>query len=122
MPDSKTTIAQIKENVRVFCKDREWDKYDDGKDLAIGIVTEASELLEHFRFKSEAEVQAMMNDVKKRTIISDEIADVMFFLVRLSQKYAFDITDALSSKMEANAARYPVDVARGSNKKYAEFE
>jgi NTP pyrophosphatase (non-canonical NTP hydrolase) len=121
MSDSVTTIAQIKEDVRAFCKDREWDKYDHGKDLAIGVVTEASELLEHFRFKSEAEVQAMMNDVKKRVVISDEIADVMFFLVRLSQKYDFDMTDALTSKMQTNAVRYPVDIARGSNKKYTEF-
>jgi NTP pyrophosphatase (non-canonical NTP hydrolase) len=122
MSDSITTMAQIKEKVRDFCRDREWDKYDHGKDLAIGIVTEASELLEHFRFKSEAEVQAMMNDVKQRAMISDEMADVMFFLLRLSEKYAFDITGALASKIKTNADRYPVDIARGSNRKYTEFQ
>jgi NTP pyrophosphatase (non-canonical NTP hydrolase) len=122
MSDSTTTIAQIKEKVRVFCNDRKWDKYDCGKDLAIGIVTEASELLGHFRFKSQAETEAMMNDIRKRAVISDEVADVMFFLVRLCQKYGFDVTSALDSKIETNAVRYPVDKAIGSNRKYTELD
>ena len=119
MSDSTTTIADLKERVRVFCESREWDVYHDAKDLAIGIITEASELLEHFRFKTEAET--LMNDRNIRTMVSDEIADVTFFLVRLCQKYNFDLTTALNAKIEKNEIRYPVDKAKGSNKKYTEL-
>lgn len=121
MSDSTATIAQLKETVRGFCAEREWDKYHGAKDLAIGMVTEASELLAHFRFKSAVEAETMMSDVKARASISDEIADVMFFLIRLCEKYGFDLTTALGSKMETNAVRYPVSKAKGSNKKYTEL-
>lgn len=121
MSDSTTTIAQLKETVRSFSSEREWDKYHDAKDLAIGIVTEASELLAHFRFKSAFEAEMIMSDVKARVLISDEIADVIFFLIRLCEKYNFDLTTALASKMETNAVRYSVSKAKGSNKKYTEL-
>jgi NTP pyrophosphatase (non-canonical NTP hydrolase) len=122
MSDSTTTIADLKERVRVFCESREWDVYHDAKDLAIGIITEASELLEHFRFKTETEAETLMNDRNARTLVSDEIADVTFFLIRLCQKYNFDLTTALNAKIEKNEIRYPVDKAKGSNKKYTELQ
>jgi NTP pyrophosphatase (non-canonical NTP hydrolase) len=80
MSDSVTTVDQLKEMVRSFCMEREWDQYHGAKDLAIGMVTEASELLVHFRFKSGVEVQTLMSDAETRSSISDEIADVMFFV------------------------------------------
>ena len=121
MSDSTTTIADLKARVRVFCESREWDVYHGAKDLAIGIITEASELLEHFRFKTETEAERLMNDRNARAMVSDEIADVIFFLVRLCQKYNFDLTTALNAKIEKNEVRYPVDKAKGCNKKYTEF-
>ena len=121
MSDPTTTIAQLKETVKVFCSERDWDKYHGAKDLAIGIITEASELLELFRFKSETSVEAMMKDEETRILVLDEIADVMFFLVRVCQKYDIDLTSDLLEKIERNALRYPVDKSRGSNKKYTEL-
>ena len=121
MSDSTTTIAQLKETVKEFCSEREWDKYHGLKDLAIGIITEASELLELFRFKSETSSEAGMKNEETRMLILDEIADVMFFLVRLCQKYDIDLTSALLGKIESNALRYPVEKSRGSNKKYTEL-
>ena len=53
--DDKTTINDLKERIRLFCEERDWDRYHNAKDLAIGIITEAAELLEHFRFKSNEE-------------------------------------------------------------------
>jgi hypothetical protein len=62
MDDSVATVAELKQIVKNFSDDRDWDKFDEGKDLAIGIVTEASELLHEFRFKSDAEVKTMLQD------------------------------------------------------------
>lgn len=119
--ESKTNIRELKEKVRVFCEERDWDQYHGAKDLSIGIITEASELLEHFCFKSEAQVEAMMKDPKKREEISEEMADVFCFLLRLAQRYDINLAEALDRKMEKNRTRYPVVKAKGSNRKYSEL-
>lgn len=64
--DSETNLYELKEIVRTFCEDRDWDKYHNAKNLAIGIITEASELLEHFKFKSDKEVKGIFKNSKKR--------------------------------------------------------
>ena len=119
--DHKTNLNELKERIKKFCEDRDWDQYHNAKELAIGIVTEASELLEHFRFKSENQVDEMLQDPSKRQEISEEMADVLYFLVRLSQRYDIDLTTELNKKIEKNEKKYPVDKVKGSNKKYNEF-
>lgn len=119
--DHKTNIHELKEKIKKFCEDRDWDQYHNAKDLAIGIITESAELLEHFRWKSEREVKELFENPKKKEEIEDEMADVMYFLIRLAQRYDIDLTKALERKMEKNEKKYPVEKARGSNKKYTEL-
>ncbi|MHA1280433.1 MAG: nucleotide pyrophosphohydrolase, partial [Candidatus Helarchaeota archaeon] len=69
--DNKTTIKELKEKIRQFCELRDWDQYHNAKELTIGIVTEASELLEHFRFKSENQVDAMFQSNSKRQELTE---------------------------------------------------
>jgi NTP pyrophosphatase (non-canonical NTP hydrolase) len=114
-------LAQLKENVRGFCSERDWDQYHNAKDLSIGICTEASELLQHFQFKSKSEFEQAMANPQTKAKIVEEIADVLFFLIRLSQRYEIDLSTALAAKLKTNAIRYPVEKARRSNKKYGEF-
>lgn len=64
--DDNTSVYELKELIRKFCEQRDWDQYHNPKDLAIGIVTEASELLEHFRFKSEKESEEMLVKPEKK--------------------------------------------------------
>jgi NTP pyrophosphatase (non-canonical NTP hydrolase) len=119
--DHKTSVHELKEQIRKFCEERDWDQYHNAKDLAIGIITESSELLQHFRFKSDKEVEDMLRNPQKRDHISEEMADVLYFLLRLAQRYDIDLTTELSKKLEKNRKNYPVDKAKGSNKKYTEF-
>ncbi|MFH1510381.1 MAG: nucleotide pyrophosphohydrolase [Candidatus Woesearchaeota archaeon] len=119
--DSKTTIEDIKEEIKGHCTARDWDKFHNAKDLAIGIITEASELLEHFRWKNEGEVKALLADNKKRQEISEEMADVLYFLARLAERYNIDLSDEFFKKMEKNEQKYPVEKVKGSNKKYTEL-
>ncbi|RZD14181.1 MAG: nucleotide pyrophosphohydrolase [Candidatus Acidulodesulfobacterium ferriphilum] len=119
--DSQSTVAELKDAVREFCEKRDWDRYHNAKDLAIGIITEASELLEFFRFKDDAEIRLLMNDNEKLKEISHELADIFYFILRFSQKYGIDITESFEAKMKVNEVKYPVDKAWGSNKKYNEF-
>ena len=119
--DNKVTIGYLKDKVKKFCEDRDWDQYHNAKELAIGIVTEASELLEHFRFKSEKEIDELFDSEDKRRELSEELADIFYFVLRLAQKYDIDLTTSLDKKMDKNEKKYPIDKSKGSNKKYTEL-
>ena len=119
MPDdATTTIAELKEQVKRFCEARDWDQYHNAKDLAIGVSTEAGELLDLFRFKSPQEIEAMFRASDVQEEIEDEMADVLFFLLRMAQMNDVDLSGAFERKMIKNEKKYPVEKARGSNKKY----
>jgi NTP pyrophosphatase (non-canonical NTP hydrolase) len=115
--DSATTIDSLKAFVARFCEARDWDQFHGAKDLSIGLITEASELLEHFRFKSDAEVEALFRNGENKAAIEAEMADTFFFLLRLAQKYDVDLIAAFAEKMRKNGERYSVERARGSNRK-----
>lgn len=117
MTDADTTLAEIEERIRAFCDAREWDQFHGAKDLAIGVVTEASELLEHFRFRTPAESEALLGDHATRREIADEMADVAIFLLRLAQRYGIDLAAAVDAKLARNAQRYPVETSRGNARK-----
>lgn len=118
--DENTNIHELKEKIKKFCEDRDWNQYHGAKDLAIGIITEASELLENFRFKSEKEVEEILNSDKRKEI-SGEMADILFFLLRLAQRYDINLAEELDKALKKNNERYPIDKAKGSNKKYDEL-
>lgn len=119
--DSDTTVSVLKDQVKSFCEARDWDQYHDAKELAISITVESAELLELFRFKSREEMRQMFDIPDKREQIGDEVADVLFALLRFAQLYGIDVTAEFNRKLAKNEAKYPVEFARGSNKKYDEF-
>lgn len=121
MTDSNTTIAKLKEIIKQYCEERDWDQYHNPKELAIGVITEAAELLEPFRFKSEEEMKVLLKNPETRNEISEEMADVLYFILRMAQMYGIDLSTAFERKMEQNRRKYPIDRARGSNKKYDEL-
>jgi NTP pyrophosphatase (non-canonical NTP hydrolase) len=104
-----------------FCEVRDWDQFHGPKDLAIGVITEASELLEHFRFQSDERSLELLNDPRAREEIEDELADVLFFLIRFSQRFNDDLTKVLLRKLEKSEQKYPVEKAKGSNTKYTKL-
>lgn len=115
------SLEAITKKIQSFCEVRDWDKFHSPKDLAIGISTEANELLDLFRFKTAEDMDRMMSDEKKRALISDELADVFYFLIRFAQMYDFDLLASLERKMALNEERYSVERSRGSNVKYDQF-
>lgn len=109
-------IKELENKVKMFCEEREWDKFHNPKDLAIGISTEANELLDIFRFKTE---EQMNQDFEKmRSAVEEELADVFFFVLRFAQKNNIDLKEALNKKLDKNATKYPIEKAKGNNKKY----
>ncbi len=118
MEDGDTTLDQLKVLVSRFCEERNWTQYHKPKDLAIGVVTEAGELLDLFRFKTDQQVNEMMKDVRKREQIGDELADVLYFIVRFAQLNGFDLSNEFVRKINKNRDKYPVESSKGSNRKY----
>ncbi len=115
-------IDELEKMIAEFCKERDWDQFHNPKDLAIGLSTESNELLDLFRFKSDEQMQEMMQDAKSRERISEEMSDVFFFLLRFAQMNQFDLAQGLMEKMKKNGKKYPVEKAKGKNLKYTEFE
>lgn len=116
--DEAASVIELKRAVMEFCEARDWDQFHGIKELAIGVVTEGSELLELFRFLSAKECEELLDQPERREDFEDELADVLFFLLRIAGRYDVDLTNALEKKMKKNAAKYPVERARGSNRKY----
>jgi len=105
--DRQVTLEEMKKWVREFCEERRWDPYHGPKDLAIGLVTEASELLEIFRFVNESASLELVQDPANKEKIADELADSIYFILRFAQMYGFDISRSLKEKLAKNVARYP---------------
>ena len=106
-------INQILGELRRFNEERDWDQFHNGKDLAIAISLEASELLECFLWKSPEEA--------KPEKIREELADVLCYAFQMADKYHLDIKEIMLDKLKQNAKKYPADKARGSAKKYNEL-
>ena len=115
------SINELISRVRSFCEARDWDQFHGPKDLAIGVITEASELLEHFRFLSDEQAITLMQDPRQKGAIEDELADVLFFLLRFSQRFDIELGQALVRKIAKSEKKYPIDKAKGSNRKYSEL-
>ncbi len=118
--DRKTTIEELKEMVKEFCEARDWNQFHNPKDLAIGISTEANELLQIFRFKSEEDMRQLMSSERKDEI-EEELADVFYFVLRFAQMNNIDLSQAVKNKIDKNNRKYPVEKAKGCNKKYNEY-
>lgn len=103
--DKEVKIEDVKQWVKTFCDDRDWDEPHTSKDLAIGLVTEACELLEIFRFVPKSDEAKTISE--KNVAIADELADTLFFLLRFAERNGFDLSQSLSRKLEKNVLRYP---------------
>jgi NTP pyrophosphatase (non-canonical NTP hydrolase) len=118
--DYEVSVEDLKNKVKKFCEDRDWDQFHNPKDLAIGISTEAAELLDIFRFKSQNEIKHIIENSEQRNRIGEELSDVFYFILRFAQMFNFDLSQELAKKLEINDKKYPVHTAKGSNKKYNE--
>lgn len=109
----------LRDELLEFRRVRDWEQFHSPRNLATAISVEAAELLEPFRWASEEQAREIVRE--RRAEIADEIADVAILLTYLAHDLAIDIDVAVASKIQANAQKYPVEKARGSNKKYSEL-
>ena len=114
-----TDLEQLRDALRKFSAERDWDQFHSPKNLAMALSGEAGELLEIFQWLTEEQSRNL--DAKVHAAASEEIADVLLFLIRLADRLGIDPAEAARQKLVANAQKYPVDKARGTSKKYTEL-
>lgn len=107
--------------VLAFRDERDWKQFHNPKDLAISIMLEAAELLEHFQWKRPGEVEVFLAKEENRRRLGEEMADVLILLISLADAAGLDLLEAARAKLRQNAMKYPVERARGSAKKYDEL-
>ncbi len=112
-------IQELTEVINQFFDERDWKQFHNPKDMAISLLLEATEVLEHFQWKNEKEVQehikAHYSDIK------DEIADVAMNVFALAHDLDIDLKEAMMAKMAKNRLKYPIEKAKGNNAKYTQL-
>ena len=112
-------IKKMQDLVIQFRDNRDWKQFHNPKDLAISLVLESAEFMEHFQWKSDEEISAYLKD--KKNSVSDELADVFYWVQLIASDLDIDIDSALRNKIKKNEAKYPVKKAKGKHSKYTEL-
>jgi|SRR6185437_8027602 len=112
-------FGELRDALRRFAAERDWDQFHSPKNLAIALSVEASELLERFQWLTEEESQSLQTADRSR--VEEEMADVLLYLIRLADKLDVDVAAAARKKMKMNAEKYPIEKAKGIRKKYTEL-
>jgi len=115
------SFDELVRQVLAFRDERDWRQFHSPKDLAISISLEAAELLEHFQWKSPAEVAALVADPQGQRQVSWEMADILILLISLADVLGTDLVKAAQEKLQENERRYPVERARGTARKYRDL-
>ena len=113
MTTNNSDIELIMKEIVRFTEDRDWDQFHNGKDLALALSIEATELNEAFLWKKPEEV-----NIEK---VKEELADIMNYAFLIAHKYDMDIKEIILNKLKRNGEKYPVNKAKGSAKKYNEL-
>lgn len=108
-----TDLEELRDAIVRFTRERDWDQFHNGKDLALALSIEAAELNEAFLWKQAEEV-----NVEK---VKEELADIFNYAILIADKYDLDIKQIVMDKLKRNAEKYPVEKAYGSAKKYNEL-
>jgi dCTP diphosphatase len=112
-------LENLREQLREFAAARDWEQFHSPKNLAMALSVEAGELLETFQWLTEAQSRTLTPEALAAA--SDEVADVLLYLIRLCDQLGIDPIAAANRKLLANAKKYPADKARGNSKKYTEL-
>lgn len=106
-------LEELRKAIVTFTRERDWDQFHNGKDLALALSIEAAELNEAFLWKDAKDV-----NVEK---VKEELADIFNYAILIADKYDLDIKQIVLDKLAKNAQKYPIDKAYGSAKKYNEL-
>jgi NTP pyrophosphatase (non-canonical NTP hydrolase) len=113
MPDTTTTLATLKEAVRRFAAERDWEQFHSPKNLTMGLAVEAAELMEHFLWMEGEASRQVVHDKARLAAVADELADVAVYLLNLANTLEIDLSAAILAKIAKNAVKYPAERYKG---------
>ncbi|MBI5183147.1 MAG: nucleotide pyrophosphohydrolase [Nitrospinae bacterium] len=112
-------MEELLKDIRQFNEERDWGQFHTPKNLAMSLAIEVAEVMEHFQWLTQEEGNNLSIDKKRE--ISEELGDVMIYLVNLADKLNIDLLKAAQMKIEKNRRRYPITKAKGNSNKYLEL-
>lgn len=117
---SDTSLQALTHQLKAFAEERDWEQFHSPKNLAMALIVEAAELVEHFQWLQQSESENLSPE--KHQEVAYEMADILVYLLRLAERLDIDLLDVVQQKMQINADKYPADQVRGSYKKYTEYK
>jgi dCTP diphosphatase len=119
--ENSLDLNAIASALRDFAAERDWDQFHSPKNLASALVVEAGELLEHFQWLTEKQSFEAARDPQLLARITEEVADVLIYAIRLSDIVGLSLSNAIDDKIAANSLKYPVAKSRGRATKYTDL-
>jgi NTP pyrophosphatase (non-canonical NTP hydrolase) len=113
MMDESTTLAELRRRVVEFNTARDWEQFHTPKNVSAAIAIEAAELMEHFLWLTDEQVETALKDGQERAAVIDEMADVLLYTLVLANALDADVSKAVLGKLDRNEDRFPVDEWRG---------
>src|SRR3954466_3328931 len=107
MPDSTTTLAEVRSWMTRFVAERNWEQFHSPKNLSMSLAIEAAELMEHFQWIDVAASRELKNDPQSLAAVGEELADVLSYALALANELGLDVATILRDKMQKNAIKYP---------------
>ena len=117
--DATPDFEAIKTKLRAFVKDRDWDQFHSPKNLAMALVGEVGELVEHFQWLTQEQSYELSKE--KAAAVREELADVQIYLIMLAGKLDIDLLSAVFEKIGKNNEKYPSEKSRGTSRKYTDL-
>jgi NTP pyrophosphatase (non-canonical NTP hydrolase) len=114
------SLIELRQKIDAFVNERDWAQFHSPKNLAMAMIVEAAELVEHFQWDTIQESYDLSAD--KRQEVAHELADTFVYLLRLAEVTGIDLIQAANDKIALNAIKYPVDKAKDSNAKYTVYQ
>lgn len=112
-------IKKLQERIVNFRDARDWKQFHNPKDMALSLVLESAEVLEHFQWKSISEIDEYID--KNKEEVGEELADTLYWVLLMSHDLGIDVVDVFEKKMKKNEEKYDVEKSKGTNKKYTEL-
>lgn len=114
------SLIELRQKIDAFVNERDWAQFHSPKNLAMAMIVEAAELVEHFQWDTIQESYDL--SAEKRQEVAHELADTFVYLLRLAEVTGIDLIEAANQKIALNAIKYPVDKAKSSNAKYTVYQ
>ena len=106
--DANTSVQQLRQSMIDFVEERNWQAYHHPKNLALALVIETGELLEHFQWLSDEESRQLADDSTATREIAEELSDCLSYLLSLANCLNIDISESFFAKMQKNREKYPI--------------